>query len=399
NHVYLSFGAAWMYLPYAWFTLLGQLPNALALEWLSMLIGLFTTTLLAWRLYCITGHAAQAIGGSALISLLPAPLWYMGIGYVTTAIMLPFVVELLYSWYRFSQDANNIKPLPLVWMALYSTALAQIDWLAPFLLAGIGGWALWRARLQRRYLWVTGVAGAAALAGIYLVLQPFALYVGWPQVLGYWKSRFTERSLQTEDQGLWWLVKGVIQNTITGYLPLLLAALATAAGWLKAKTPTPPWLVWAVGAVAVYNGIFLNWTAVHEFALMAMALVLCLWVVLTQPGLTTCQPRWATLAWLATSLAMYFAINLPGPHSIKGQPYAAQMQLAKAIVQHTKPEAVIFTNLVNDKVVEYYARRTFNTATSLHAARQAADSAGLPAAVWIEVQDNFKLGQVVLLKP
>ncbi len=387
NHAYLSYGPGWYVLPYALFHALHIPFTPLALQWLNLLIGLLTAILLFAFLKSISNNEKSAILFTAFFCLLPAPLWYMGNGYVTTAIMLPLVICILWLWFQFSENSENINFTKLAGLFMAGIMLTYIDWITVFILGGMGAWALLKTRQNQRYKLVLMVSVITGAMGVILVLAQFASYLGWYQVLGYWNSRFTERSMEHDEHGIPGLFAGVAKNIATGFAPLLVLLLAAIFAKKFSWRKIPVWLWWAVGSIALYNGLFLNWSAMHEFAWMAMGLVM---VTLFSKSILA-EYSWLRTICLAAytlSLCIYFFINRPGDFNWNGERYDQPETLGRTIAAGVDKNTRILTNLDNEKIVEFYAGRTFNYATNEIEARRIADSAQLLKAVWLEVKDS-----------
>jgi MFS family permease len=390
NHVYLSFGAGWYVLPYLAFKLFHVPPSPLALQVLNLCISLLTLWLLFGLLNATTRSPAAAFGGAVVFAFLPGPLWYGGNGYVTTIIMLPLVLLLLRLWHRFAQGHQNIGPGSLLALALVAVVLTYIDWITPFLCAGMGLWSVAQLRRSRRYAWVLLAAAIGTVVGIGLVLAQFAQYLGWPQVLDYWTQRFTDRS-GTAVQGLSRaaMLGLLAKNLAAAVLPLLICLwpLASKAG--RAGLKTALWLYWAMGAVLVYNLVFFNWSVEHEFAWMAFALVATIMVAVQMVAGIAPRAKWASIgACVVLSLGMYYGINRPGAISQSGARYDAQQVLGTQIGTAMPPDAVLFTNDDFNKVLEYYARRTFNHCATPAEARQVMVKYGVKSAFWLQIENN-----------
>lgn len=391
NHVYLSFGAGWYLLPYLAFKLLHVPPGVLALQVLNLCISLLTLLLLFGLLKALTGRPGLAVAGAAVFAFLPGPLWYGGNGYVTTTIMLPLVLAWLRLWHGFYQQPLRINPAALFALAGVAMALTYIDWITPFLAAAMGLWSLTQLRRSRRYAWVLVAAGAGSGLGILLVLAQFAQYLGWPQVLQYWAERFGSRSgAAVNGMGMGGMLVLMAKNLAAALLPLALCAwpLATKAG-RAGLGRLHPWLYWVLGGVLVYNLVFFNWSAEHEFAWMALALVACIMVVAQLwSGMGKAAMERTAVACLMLSLGMYYAINRPGPISQRGQRYDAQQKLGAQLAANLPPQAALFSQSPVNKVVEYYAKRTFNTCASPAQARQIMMTFGITTAYWLHFENN-----------
>jgi MFS family permease len=388
NHVYLSFGAGWYALPYFVFVCLGIAPDELTLELLNLLVGLLSTVLLFRLLVTITQNRNAAYNATLLWVLLPTPLWHMGHSYVTTGIMMPVLIGLLQLWYRMAQQ-SRISWQQYLLFFLLSVALSYFDWIGVFLPAGMAAWFLVQKKWKSETLFFIAIAGLAVISAILLILSQFACHLGWQQVQGYWLSRFSERSIAvgqtTPSQSL---VK-FIRFFGSGFGPLIMVMLvAVFSASSKRKDPFH-WIHFAIGITLVYNLVFLSWSLEHEFAWMVMCLLMILCLALTrQEWLAGKAGKKWTLFASACSLAIYFFINQPGSISQSGQPYNQQKNLGEKIANSIPADAVIFTNLSNAKIEEWYARRTFNQAVDIATARAIIDSLQLPKAFWIEVRSG-----------
>lgn len=400
NHVYLSFGAGWYVLPYLFFKTLHLPFTPLWLQLLNITIGVITAILLWYLLVTVTGQHKIAFAGTAIFMLLPAPLWYMGTGYVTTAIMLPVVIGILYTWNAIEKNIACVNSKYLSVLFLLGIILCYIDWLAVFLLLVMAAWALLKARTRLTYIWVTVIAMLSMLTGTGIVLMQFAGYLGWQQVLHYWQSRFADRSTGTSEYSAGIMLWMVVKNLATGYLPLILLMLYALKVKLRSRfQPIISWPLWALVAIIPYNGMFFNWSAQHEFAWMAFALFSIVAIsIYLLPYLKTVSLKKITGIIIFLSLLQYFIINLPGTVSIKGDPYDQQAKLGKWIQKNVDSSLPVFTNISNDKIVEYYSKRTFNTAQTPAEAIALAGVYGISAAVWIKI-NNGKVERITKLFP
>jgi hypothetical protein len=182
----------------------------------------------------------------------------------------------------------------------------------------------------------------------------------------------------------------VARNLVSGYLPLIALLLFA---WIKRESfndrTSLKWPLWALMAVLPYNGLFFNWSAEHEFAWLAFALMGCVcagiyfFPFLPVPGL-----KKIVASSVVVSLCIYFIINRPGKTSWKGENYAAQQELGEWIKSHVDPSLPIFTNLSNDKITEYYAGRTFNEAATVPAAVSICTQFKIKKGLWLQIENN-----------
>ena len=190
------------------------------------------------------------------------------------------------------------------------------------------------------------------------------------------------------------------KNLVIGFLPMF---LVLAFAWFKKipikQTAKLSWPLWALASFIPYNGIFFNWSAMHEFAWLAFGLFACIAITIYMlPLFDKKLLKQLLLTTSILSLLQYYAINLPGNVNWKGERYDDQKQLGNWVRLHTDTALLIFTNFSNDKVVEFYSKRTFNTAQSLDAAIALAKSFGVDRGIWIEV-NNLKVERAVRFFP
>jgi hypothetical protein len=383
NHVYLSFGAGWYMLPYAIFTALNIPFTPLALQILNILISLLTTVILYRLLVRINKQPHVALTATAMFAFMPATLWYGGNGYVTTSIMLPLVLAVLGYWHSFA-TTQLIKPYALAGLALTGIALCYFDWVAVFLLAGMGIWAAVQAIRQKQFAILTLVCTATVTLAVWLILAQFASYLGWHQVLDYWTRRFAERSTDTSQASglVLWLRFMINQATSFGPLLLVVAArfMMSKAGYPK----MPYWLMVAAASVVLYNLVFFNWSALHEFAWMAGGLVATLLAgVIVLPMLSSKRLVSTTVLVIALSIAIYYAANPTGHTNWKGEPYDRYLIAGTNIAQKVPADAFIFTNAGDQKITEFYARRTFQVVANREDSRKLIALHNLKKAVWL----------------
>jgi hypothetical protein len=384
NHVYLSFGAGWYVLPYCLFSMFHIPFTPLALQWLNILISLLTIVLLYRLLVRVTGQHHIALAATSLFACMPATLWYGGNGYVTTSIMLPLVIAVLGYWHGYATQAH-VHFRSLAGLAVSGIALCYFDWVAVFLLGGMAFWAAIKSFNQRQFILLTLVCTGTVVVAVWLILAQFAGYLGWQQVLQYWTGRFAERSTDTSQAPgivLWWRL---MLNQVTSFGPLLLV-LAARLKMSKAVYPKMPyWLMAAAASVVLYNLVFFNWSALHEFAWMAAGLVATLLLAVEiLPNFSPRRLRAVTTAACLASVALYNFINLPGPTNWKGERYDTYLIDGTTIAQQVPPDAFIFTTADNQKITEYYARRTFQVVASREAALKLIAHHQVKKAVWLQ---------------
>jgi hypothetical protein len=386
NHVYLSFGAGWYVLPYIFFSLLPIDPSEAGLEILNILEGLLSTVLLFRWLAKITGQKQSAFYATVLFVLLPTPLWYMGHSYVTTGIMMPILIGLLQLWQQLSMQSKITWQQYLLFFLL-CILLTYFDWIGVFLPIGMVAWHFGKKRWHRSTFALAAIALLAIVASVYFIMAMFASHVGWEQVKGYWLSRFSERSFSAGQSGIASSLLDFGRFSLAGYGPLLFVLLLSKLS-APAQHSKLQWIHYAIGITVLYNLVFLNWSLEHEFAWLVMSLLLVVWLAQNKAAwLMSLAGKRAIIVSAIASIVLYFFVNQPGDTSRNGQRYDLQKNLGVAITRSIPEDAVIFANVSNAKIEEWYARRTFNQAADKATAQRIADSLQLRKAVWMQVQD------------
>jgi hypothetical protein len=390
NHVYLSFGAGWYVLPWFVFKSFSLSFTPLNLRILSIIAGLLTVLLLYRLIWVATADKRIAFSSTAIFSLLPAPLWYCGIGYVTTAIMLPFVIGMLLAWQKIEKSRDIRKTLPIAQLIGCGLITCYFDWSGVFLLASFGLWSLLNSFKNRNFLIVAILSFIAAISGVLLVLWQFASYLGWEQVLSYWKSRFTDRSSGNGEMPFFTMVLYIGKNIITGFLPL---AIVIYFGFKKSTYKTihlkASWTFWALAAALFYNLLFFNWSALHEFAWMLPGMLLVIFLAVNFfKRLPAKALKGITSATILFSLVIYYIINLPGEKSISGDRYDSRQKTAEIIRSKVNDSIPVFINTNADKILEYYCKRTFTSAGNLREAFKVAGEFGIKHSAFLTVEDG-----------
>ena len=395
NHVYLSFGPGWYVFPYAVFELLNLPPEPVYLRILSILTGILSFWMLT-RLLGKMGLAEnRALWWAFFFCILPGPLWYMGTGYINIGIMMPLVLWILMLWNRASAG-HPLSPGWYLQLFIAGIALIYFDWYPVFLFAGLFWWAAFNLPRPTRYT-VMVVAVITVMAGFLVVLIPFSMYLGTEQVLNYWQLRFGERGIAgkiTPDTRQ--LAFSIILNITSSMLPLLLAAL-----WIyrkqRVKWSFRHWTVYLLLFTLMYNIIFLDWSAVHEFAWLPLTLAIAL---LLAPYLKKNKPikneYWLLGISGAAALIIYFLINLPGPKSISGEPYDSYKNAGNFIRTNVPDSTYIFSNASPGKIVEYFSGRTINYAPNIQSAMQLKDSLNLKSCVFYQPDSSGQKGKMKL---
>jgi hypothetical protein len=302
------------------------------------------------------------------------------------------VIAVLGYWHGYATQ-SIVNRRNLAGLMVSGITLCYFDWVAVFLLAGMTLWALAQSLRHKQFTAVALCCFAAAVAGVFLVFWQFASYLGWQQVINYWTSRFAERSTDTSQVPAIYLGWNFFFNQATSFGPLALAAFAAISPKRLGYPHVPNWLLVVAGSVILYNLAFFNWSALHEFAWMAGGLVATLLAgVIVLPMLSSKRLVSTTILVIALSIALYYAANPPGYTNWKGEPYDRYMVSGNNIAQRVPADAFIFTNAGDQKITEFYARRTFQVVENREAALKLIAIHQVKKAVWLEYGTDGSVG-------
>jgi len=150
------------------------------------------------------------------------------------------------------------------------------------------------------------------------------------------------------------------------------------------------------GAILLYNLVLLEWSAVHEFALIPFCLLLA--VPAARLTMLTVRGRgfyFVLVCYLVAATAQYYVINRPGRFSWSGSSYDSYRQLGRRL-QGVPADQKLFMNADWSAVIEYYAGRNITPVTDIDSARAYMRRWGIQKAVWI-AQKDYRLEGIVQL--
>jgi len=149
-------------------------------------------------------------------------------------------------------------------------------------------------------------------------------------------------------------------------------------------------------ALLLYNVIFLEWSSVHEFALMPLSLLLA--VLTARLTMMAAGPKrfYVVLsAYVIIACLQYYQINPPGRTARSGLSYDSYQKLGQQL-RNVPADEKIFMDGSWTVVIDYYAHRNITTVKSIDSARAYMQRWGVEKAVWVEQRD-YKLEKIVRL--
>jgi hypothetical protein len=410
NQVYLSLGPGFFVLPYLVFDLLHIAPSPLALQIFN--IGIHLLLLLA--LYYLCTLLSNRLGLNSQFALycciaflfMPGPLWYFGNGYVHTAVALPFAIMAFAVFLKNVCFYKKLTPSSIAGFCSMSILSIYIDWYAFFLLATLSAYSFFMFLKTRAVWWIkVGFLNIiTAIVGVGLVFIQFASSVGWTKVLDYWRARFTSRSFDMENESVFSHIISLGINLASCIGLAAILSTITLLIWLKKRNDSTFGpkeqrliLLWGIACI-VYNGLFFNWTYIHEFSLLPLSVVLSILTALFILKTISVKYRPISLFLLtAINITQYCVINPSGEIARVGTPYNTKMLMGNAIGKEAPKGFRIFSTVADDPVIQYYAHRSIHFAENPTEAMKLCDSFKIPKAVWVEC-DSVEMKKVTILK-
>jgi len=351
-------------LPYLLFAITGVAPNALGLELFNLFFHLTT----AFCLYLIVKElltkdaASRAPLFSAVLYLfMPAPLWFHSNAYMSDMFVQNFwVLNLLVSVRMFNRGTvGSWRALLAFGATLFLTAYTS--WPGVFAAMTVSVLALWRWYSSRdlayvKLLFVTWTAVALALG---ITAWRYLQVVDADALWAYYTGRFAVRGTSGLVDGPWSHLGQLMVNYRTGYLPVLLVAVALGIVFRKRimNLPGLGLFVLLAGLPVLLDHAFLLQYADHDFAALKGGILLC---GLAAVGLANLKSQSSSALVVATCLGgvLYFYRTNPLPGHDDDR-YAQERDMGLAIAAEARPEEAVFTlGFTPEPQVQWYAKRT-----------------------------------------
>jgi hypothetical protein len=408
NSIYLSFGPGWYVIPYFFYQLFHLPAIPIYLRILNLLFHLATVILFFFLLEAIipsrqTWKYSIISTGCCFLIFTPGMLWFLGNGYVTTGIMLPFILGLFLVIHPMLQDPVKIRAGRLLLLGILVIILVYIDWYVLFLSSLCCLIALIKFRQSKKYGWLIFVLFISAISGVALIFFQFASYVGYEAVVSYWLTRSSERRMHVSDINFLSKLSYFLIYFLTCFLPLIIL-LMIARLHNQRKGIISTWSMEELLFVRIfaaslifYNLVLFDWSAGHEFTILPWSLLLCF---VTARFIGTLKDhklfRGSLVLFMVCSIGQYYYLNRPGPISRDGTPYASFKQLGESL-KRIPPDYTICLNLEQNPMVEYYAGRNILRLRDSLSSMKALKEIGIKKAVWV-TQKNYQLENIKIIK-
>src|SRR5579871_1346147 len=398
NAMYISFGPAWYVIPDFIYQIFSLPVKPIYLQIINLIFNLASVILFFFLLEhlieCNSNSRYLIIVSACILFIFsPCTLWYLGNGYINVGIMMPIVILLLRIVIPLIHSPEKITTRKLFLVALLILILIYFDWFVLVICAIVGMMLLFKIKKQPAYFRLIFTIAISSIAGVLLLFLQFASYAGWNAVTTYWHERFGSRSITNTGSSFPELLRYLIQNFVTAYLPLLIILFGTfiraRSKKIKISFSPPEKLFLTIYSVSVifYNFILFEWSSEHEYSVLPWSILFSYLAAKFLMAASKKQLGFLLVAFFLMSMSQYYFINRPGKISREGTPYIAYKNFGDSLKQVPK-DYKIMLNIKQDPMIEYYAGRNIATLPDYDSAKRYMQHWGISKAVWIE-HDNF----------
>jgi hypothetical protein len=402
--LYLSLGPGWYALPYCIFKLLQIPPSAFGLRMISLCFQFFSLIALYFLCYLLKpNNTAFHLFTGVFFLFAPSFAWYMGAGYIHNALMLPFALCLIMVAYKIFNSTQKIPWVLILLFFILGVVTIYFDWFGVFLLLCIFGYSILQVKKNFTYLFTALTSLLSILTGIGIIFFQFASFTGYEKIKTYWFHRSNNQGITNSDTTLLNKLANIGEHTATSYLPLILLFVCISF-FVKNRyklnflffTKVPVLTLWLT-ACFLYNILFLNWTAVHDFSIIPIGILL---VIASAYLLSLTHNEALKKLMFYTTIILcvvqYFFINRPGASSQNGDKYDAYQKAGFTISKNIPVNTRIFLNLNNQRIIEYYAKRTFTHANTPGEAIKICRNFSIKKAVWVKIV-NLEVKEIIAI--
>jgi hypothetical protein len=394
-------------LPYLLFATTGTAPSALGLQLFNILFHLVA----AWCLYLALRHALSEAPGDAplfaavLYLFMPSTLWFHGNAYMSDMFVQNF-------WLMHVAVAVPVFTVPraptgrrLFLFGLTLFLAAYTSWPGVFAGAVSFGMALWlwRVRKHTHMPRVMAVTALAVLVAMLLTAWRYALVVDAENFLAYLRSRWEVRGSSEVLPEAGYLLRVLLENYRTGFLPLL-GMLVALGIWHALRRSMPPLHKGALALLLVLvflpvflEHVFLLRYAHHDLAVLKGAPFLC---ILAAVLLAALPRRMAMAGLLLTVLAGALHFTRLNSPFLSERYYAVYRDMGRDIAAHVSPDQAVFClGFTPEHQVMWYARRTLFRVDSMEQAREFLRAQGTAEGVVFRMEEGELLHERITALP
>ncbi len=368
----ITFGNAWIALPYYFFKIFHLTPSAISIRLFSIFWLLFTL----YSIFLLTNVLAKQYQlPAAIIPLLiilylftPATLWYNIQGYVHEVAVLPFYFLNFFFFIQYS------KTLHLKWLWLLCVGLIvaiQFDWL-PCLQAAVFCVYLFVERRKIKYGWSFFVPIISVVVGVGYIFYHYGSWAGFEEYFTYMKSKFAGRAVGAKGLQLSSYINHNL-NIFVFYILSLGIIIAIAVWSLIRRTKQPIFIMLMLLTALLHHAIFWGFTNEHDHAAIKSIFPI-LFIGATVLSKFERKRMMITVSVvILLNIAQYFLLhNYPIRKGIYSNPNYC-FKVGTTIQQITTvTDDVVFVNTANKHYlqIEFYAKRFYVQANDLKEAQQ-----------------------------
>jgi len=408
NSVYLSLGPGWYLISYFFYQLFHLPAEPVYLEILNLVFHLITVLLFFYLMEKLIPSIRprkylMVTAGCCFMIFSPGILWFLGNGYSTVSIMLPFVLAMLLFELPMMEDPEKITSGRLFILGLLMMTIVYIDWFALFLCFGSLIFSMIKYKQHRKYRALVLTLFLSVFLGVSLIFFQFASYMGGEAVMHYWMSRSFERSMDLAGLSFTKRLSLLFIYFITSFLPLLLLlGISYFRRWRNKIVPgwTETEILFiqlSTVTLILYNLVLFNWSTDHEYPILPWAILLSFVTARLMGEIKSQQTVRLLLAlFLVLSVAQYYWINRPGPIARDGLAYNSFKNLGESLRQ-IPADYTICINLEQNPMVEYYAGRNIFIAPDSLSVKKLLKELGIKKAVWV-THNGYQLEKIRIIQ-
>ncbi|MEO8590093.1 MAG: hypothetical protein ABI432_12025 [Flavobacteriales bacterium] len=381
-------------LPYLLFLATGIAPNALGLELFNLFFHLTTALclyLIVKELLTIEAASRAPVFAAVLYLFMPAPLWFHSNAYMSDMFVQNlWALNLVVTVRVLKRGAfGSWRSLLAFGVTLFLTVYTS--WPGVFVAMTVTALAVWRWFKSRdaAYAKLVLVTWTAVSLALGLTAWRYLQVVDADALWAYYTGRFAVRGSAGMVDGPWPHVRQLLVNYRTGYLPVILVALALGIGFRKRILKLSGLGLFALltGLPVLLDHAFLLQYADHDFAALKGGILLC---GLAAIALANLHGRWSSAVLVTTCVigVLYFYRTNPLPGRDDGR-YAQERDMGLEIAAEAQPDEAVFTlGFTPEPQVQWYAKRTLFRVDSLPQAQQLLRAQGTDVGVLFKQEGN-----------
>ncbi len=307
----------------------------------------------------------------------PGVLWFQSNTYMSDMLVqLPFILA-VYTILKLLMRKRFYSTKYLLYYALFLFLMIYTSWLGVFFAFAVFVYSIIKLRYQKVFIPLIFVTIGVSVFTLFLIFKQYSLINGSEAYIVQMYQRFAVRGSLHGHSFLSFIygklieLKAILFSYITSYLPIFILLVSFA--WLSISKSKMKFVFTKNGIrflwlstlpVLFLHFVLMNYSG-HDFVSLYGSLFLSVVIGILYDKLKRSKiisPYFLNGGILATvvlSVIIYYAINLPGTHSIKGDLYATSMNIGKFIKKDAKENERIYIagDFVLDPQLIVYAER------------------------------------------